>query len=73
MTAVLIAMDDGARLRTWTSGSPAPGDLAVMLVHGGPGLPDYLAPVADIVEDVCVVHRYDQRGVGGSAWTVNTP
>jgi proline iminopeptidase len=38
------------------------------MVHGGPGVPDYLAPVADIIDDLCPVHRYDQRGTGGSPW-----
>ena len=38
------------------------------MVHGGPGVPDYLAPVAGIVGDLCLVHRYDQRGTGGSPW-----
>jgi pimeloyl-ACP methyl ester carboxylesterase len=37
-------------------------------VHGGPGVPDYLAPVAGIVEDLCLVHHYDQRGTGRSLW-----
>lgn len=60
-------MDDGAQLRTWTTGSLTAG-VAVVLVHGGPGLPDYLAPVAGVLDDMCLVHRYDQRGVGGSRW-----
>lgn len=38
----------------------------LVLLHGGPGMPDYLAPVAAMVEDVATVHRYDQRGVGRS-------
>ena len=41
----------------------------MVLLHGGPGLPDYLEPVSTLLEDLTVVHRYDQRGVGGSAWT----
>lgn len=61
-------MDDGARLRTWTTGSAVPRRLPVVMVHGGPGVPDYLAPVADIIDDLCPVHRYDQRGAGGSPW-----
>jgi pimeloyl-ACP methyl ester carboxylesterase len=36
------------------------------MVHGAPGVPDYLGPVAGIVEDLCLVHRYDQRGTGRS-------
>lgn len=38
----------------------------MVLCHGGPGLWDYLAPVACMVEDLCTVHRYDQRGGGRS-------
>lgn len=38
----------------------------MVLCHGGPGLWDYLAPVAAMVEDLCTVHRYDQRGGGRS-------
>jgi pimeloyl-ACP methyl ester carboxylesterase len=64
----MIEMDDGARLRTWTDGSVVPGRLPLVMVHGGPGIPDYLAPVAEIVDDLGRVHRYDQRGTGGSAW-----
>jgi pimeloyl-ACP methyl ester carboxylesterase len=40
----------------------------VLLLHGGPGLPDYLSPIAAMIEDLTVVHRYDQRGTGGSPW-----
>lgn len=68
MGATMIEMDDGAQLRTWTAGSMSPHQLPVVMVHGGPGGPDYLAPVADIIDDLCLVHRYDQRGTGGSAW-----
>jgi pimeloyl-ACP methyl ester carboxylesterase len=68
MAATMIEMDDGAQLRTWTAGSGIPQGLPLVMVHGGPGLPDYLAPVAGIVGDLCLVHRYDQRGTGGSPW-----
>jgi pimeloyl-ACP methyl ester carboxylesterase len=68
MAAAMIEMDDGAQLRTWTEGSVIPRRLPLVMVHGGPGVPDYLAPVAGIVDDMCLVHRYDQRGTGGSAW-----
>ena len=68
MAATMIEMDDGAQLRTWTAGPVIPHRLPVVMVHGGPGVPDYLAPVAGIVEDLCLVHRYDQRGTGGSPW-----
>ena len=38
----------------------------MVLCHGGPGGYDYLAPVADMVSDLCQVIRYDQRGSGRS-------
>ena len=38
----------------------------MVLCHGGPGGYDYLAPVADMVSDLCQVVRYDQRGSGRS-------
>lgn len=68
MTATMIEMDDGAQLRTRTAGLAVPRRLAVVMVHGGPGVPDYLAPVAETIDDLCLVHRYDQRGTGGSRW-----
>jgi proline iminopeptidase len=45
--------------RTWTTGT-ATGHPPVVLVHGGPGLWDYLEPVASLLDPVTVVHRYDQ-------------
>ena len=58
-------MDDGVRLWTATDG---PGGAPVVLLHGGPGMWDYLAPVADLLSsgDGAVVHRFDQRGCGRS-------
>jgi pimeloyl-ACP methyl ester carboxylesterase len=66
MTATMIEMDDGARLRTWTAGRLIAPGLPLVMVHGGPGVADYLAPVAAIIEDLRLVH--DQRGTGGSGW-----
>jgi len=37
-----------------------------VLCHGGPGLSDNLGPVAEMVDDLALVHRYDQRGSGRS-------
>jgi proline iminopeptidase len=68
VTERFVTMDDGVRLRTWSSGTARTGMPPVVMVHGGPGLPDYLGPVADLITDLCLVHRYDQRGVGGSTW-----
>ncbi len=58
-------MSDGARLATWTDPGPD-GAPAVILVHGGPGLWDYLAPLAGLLAGYATVHRYDQRRCGSS-------
>jgi proline iminopeptidase len=53
--------------RTWTAvdGDGPP----VVLLHGGPGVCDYLAPVASMLADRYAVHRYEQRGCGRTAAT----
>jgi proline iminopeptidase len=61
----LVKLSDGVHLRTWTTGTAGPRP-PVVLLHGGPGLWDYLRPVAELIEDLTVVHRFDQRGCGGS-------
>lgn len=58
-----LTLDDGARLAVWTTGSPGEHP-PVVLVHGGPGMWDYLAPAAAMIDDLTVVHRYDQRACG---------
>ncbi|WP_433018725.1 alpha/beta fold hydrolase [Kribbella sp. CA-294648] len=60
-----VRLSDGTRLRTWTTGTPTARP-PVVLLHGGPGLWDYLEPVAAMLDDLTVVHRFDQRGCGGS-------
>ena len=62
----MAEVDDGVRLRTWTTGVAGAGP-PVVLLHGGPGLWDYLGPVAGLIDDLTVVHRFDQRGCGGSS------
>lgn len=52
----------GASLWTACQGSGP----AVVLCHGGPGLWDYLAPVAALIDDLATVYRYDQRACGRS-------
>jgi proline iminopeptidase len=52
----------GTALWTATRGNGEP----VVLVHGGPGICDYLEPVAEMLGDVATVHRYEQRGCGRS-------
>lgn len=53
---------DGARLHTVRDGEGPP----VVMLHGGPGLWDYLEPVAEMLGGVAAVCRYDQRGCGRS-------
>lgn len=53
---------NGASIWTATQGGGPP----VVLCHGGPGIYDYLGPVAAMIDDVATVHRYDQRGCGRS-------
>ncbi|HEY6410490.1 MAG TPA: alpha/beta fold hydrolase, partial [Ktedonobacteraceae bacterium] len=39
---------------------------ALVCCHGGPGLWDYLEPVAQMLDDLVTVYRYDQRSCGRS-------
>jgi proline iminopeptidase len=55
-------MPDGAMLRLTTTGAGHP----LVLCHGGPGLWDYLDSLSRLVDDMSLVHRYDQRGCGQS-------
>lgn len=41
------------------------------MFNGGPGCDDYLKPVAELVEDVCQVVRFEPRGCGRSDWDGN--
>ncbi len=54
----------GGRLAIYLSGE---GPETVFLLHGGPGVPDYLEPVAVLLAPHLRVVRYDQRGTGCSA------
>ncbi|WP_410790271.1 alpha/beta fold hydrolase [Kribbella sp. C-35] len=60
-----FSTSDGVRLWTATTGS-ATGRPAVVILHGGPGLWDDYAVLAEMLEDLVVVHRFDQRGCGRS-------
>jgi pimeloyl-ACP methyl ester carboxylesterase len=57
-----VALADGTRLWTTTTGSGPP----VVLLHGGPGLWCYLADVAELLAADHAVVRLDQRGCGRS-------
>jgi proline iminopeptidase len=60
-TAV-VRLRDGAELWTAVSGTGPP----VVCLHGGPGLWDYLTPLAALLDDTFTVVRFDQRGCGRS-------
>ena len=60
--AGMVRLRDGAELWTAVSGTGPPG----VFLHGGPGLWDYLAPLAALLEDTFTVVRFDQRGCGRS-------
>ncbi|WP_369249374.1 alpha/beta fold hydrolase [Streptomyces sp. R41] len=57
-----VEADDGGRLWAARSGPGAP----LVLCHGGPGLWDMFADVAELLADVTPVVRWDQRGCGRS-------
>ncbi|GAQ56990.1 alpha/beta fold hydrolase [Streptomyces acidiscabies] len=66
-TQGLASMSDGARVH-WTALGDTTRQLPVVMLHGGPGLPDYLGDVASMIADLAPVYRYDQRGTGRSPW-----
>ena len=53
---------NGARIWTIQTGHVFP----VMLCNGGAGCCDYLEPVAQMLDDVASVIRFEQRGCGRS-------
>lgn len=61
--AEVFVDSDGVRLWTASHGS---GLLPVILCNGGPGCSDYLAPVAQLLEDRVHIIRFEQRGCGRS-------
>jgi proline iminopeptidase len=54
----------GAKLAVYCRGASRADP--VVLLHGGPGVPDYLADVAGLLAPSHQVIRYDQRGTGRS-------
>lgn len=59
---MMVRLRDGAELWTAVTGTGPP----VVLLHGGPGLWDYLAPLAALLDGTFTVIRFDQRGCGRS-------
>ena len=58
-----VTVSDGIALWTCVSGHGAPA----VFLNGGPGMADYLAPVADALDGIVTAHRYEQRGCGRSS------
>ena len=56
-----------ARLWSTASGQGTP----LIMFNGGPGCDDYLGPVAEMIDDLCHVIRFEPRGCGRSDWDGN--
>jgi proline iminopeptidase len=63
LSAISVVETVGARLAIFEEGTT--GD-TILLLHGGPGVPDYLAEVSAILATKHRVIRFDQRGTGQS-------
>lgn len=61
----VMPMRDGTNLWTATTGTGPP----MVFCHGGPGLWDYLGPLAALVDDHVTAIRFDQRGCARSSGT----
>lgn len=66
-TQGFVSMTDEAQVH-WTALGDTTRHPPVVMLHGGPGLPDYLGDVSGMVADLAPVYRYDQRGTGRSLW-----
>ena len=71
-SADVTAPVPGGAIVGWRTGSGPP----VLILHGGPGLSDYTASMADELHDAFTVYRYQQRGLEPSTtdgpFTVDT-
>lgn len=65
-TSHTVSLSDGCQLAVRTSGSGAD---VVLLLHGGPGWPDYLGSLVKRLAGTRRVVRFDQRGCGASSQT----
>lgn len=57
-----VVTDDGCRLWVTPTGQGPP----LVCCHGGPGLWDMAADIAEMIGDIATVYRWDQRGGGRS-------
>ncbi|MEM6708429.1 MAG: alpha/beta fold hydrolase [Pseudomonadota bacterium] len=55
-----VTLDDGTAVWTTSSGSGPPA----LFLNGGPGMADYLGPVARLLGEDLRAHRYEQQGCG---------
>ena len=53
----------------WSAASGA--GIPLLMFNGGPGCDDYLGPVAEMIDDLCRVIRFEPRGCGRSDWDGN--
>ena len=58
-----VQVASGVALWTTVSGNGEP----VVLLNGGPGMADYLGPVAALLDDTLCSHRFEARGCGRSS------
>jgi len=56
--------NNGTKLWSIAEGTGTP----LILCNGGLGCDDYLSPVSEMIEDLCTVVRFEQRGCGRSDW-----
>ena len=56
-----------AQLWSAVSGTGVP----LLMFNGGPGCDDYLGPVAEMIDDLCRIIRFEPRGCGRSDWDGN--
>ena len=63
----LYVISDTAQLWSTASGRGTP----LLMFNGGPGADDYLGPVAEMIDDLYRVIRFEPRGCGRSDWDGN--
>ncbi|TDC31243.1 alpha/beta fold hydrolase [Kribbella albertanoniae] len=61
-----FSTSDNVPLWTATTGTATSAAAPVIILHGGPGTWDDHARLAQMIDDLTVVHRFDQRGCGRS-------
>ncbi len=65
----MVEVAPGVLLATWTTTRHGADSPPMVLLHGGPGLWSSHDDLVDLLDDVAVVHTYDQRGCGRSTPT----